>query len=412
MLPLKLDPIAFSLGSLQVHWYGIILGTAALVGLLLAIWEGKRFNLTPDFFLDLMLYGVPSAIIAARLYYVAFTWDYYSQHPGEIIQIWNGGIAIYGALIGAFICGFLYFRAKGYSFWRVADICAPSLLAGQMIGRWGNFVNQEAYGSPVEESFLRNTLHLPDFIVNQMNIEGIYHHPTFLYESLWSLVGIIILFILRRQSFLRSGELLLSYFIWYSIGRFYIEAIRTDSLAFNGADWLASFLKTLWKPMEWMGFEQGYLDPQYGDVRSSQLLALLLIIGSIILIIVRRRMGYANERYLDPLASTKQPAAKSDASASEKAKNVQTTDSAAAATLPNHTSYADREPDRDPPVADKREGDSKQGDSSSDDSSPASDSNGGSGDSHSGSADSGSSSSGSSSSDSGSSDGGGSGGGD
>ncbi|THF72501.1 prolipoprotein diacylglyceryl transferase [Cohnella fermenti] len=309
MLPLKLDPVAFSLGSLPVHWYGIILGTAALVGLLLAIWEGKRFNLSPDFFLDLMLYGVPSAIIAARLYYVAFTWDYYSQHPGEIIQIWNGGIAIYGALIGALICGFLYFRAKGYSFWRVVDICAPSLLAGQMIGRWGNFVNQEAYGSEVKESFLRNTLHLPNFIVNQMNVNGVYHHPTFLYESLWSLLGIIILFILRRQSFLRSGELFISYFIWYSIGRFYIEAVRTDSLAFNGADWLASFLKVLWKPMEWMGFEQGYLDPQYGDVRISQLLALLLVIGGIALIIIRRNTGLSRERYLDPLVSTKQPAA-------------------------------------------------------------------------------------------------------
>ncbi|MGV2788441.1 prolipoprotein diacylglyceryl transferase, partial [Clostridium perfringens] len=128
--------------------------------------------------------------------------------------------AIFGALIGAIICALIFVRRKGYSFWRIADICAPSLLAGQIIGRWGNFVNQEAYGGPVSESFLRGQLHLPDFIVNQMNVQGVFHHPTFLYESLWNLVGIVILLILRRQKFLRAGELFIGYFIWYSIGRF------------------------------------------------------------------------------------------------------------------------------------------------------------------------------------------------
>lgn len=304
MFPLKLDPIAFSLGALSVHWYGIILGLGALTGLLLAIQEGKRFGLTPDFFLDLMLFGVPSAIIGARLYYVVFKWDYYRSHPGEIIQIWNGGIAIYGALIGALICGFYYIRAKGYSFWRVADICAPSLLAGQMIGRWGNFVNQEAYGGPVEESFLRNTLHIPAFIVDQMNVNGIYHHPTFLYESLWSLLGLVLLFVIRRRRFLRAGELLITYFIWYSIGRFFIEALRTDSLAFQGPAWLESLVNTLWSPMTLM-FEQGYLNPAEGNIRSSQLLAILIVIGGIILIAVRRQAGWATERYVDPLIQRK-----------------------------------------------------------------------------------------------------------
>ncbi|MBB6673159.1 prolipoprotein diacylglyceryl transferase [Cohnella nanjingensis] len=314
LLPLKLESVAFTLGPLSVHWYGIILGTGALVGLLLAIQEGKRFGLSADFFLDLMLYGVPSAIIAARLYYVLFKWGYYSKHPGEIIQIWNGGIAIYGALIGALICGVVYFRSKGYSFWRVVDICAPSLLAGQMIGRWGNFVNQEAYGGPTTETFLRDKLHLPNFIVDQMYVvdaagSGVYHHPTFLYESLWSLVGLIILFVLRRQRFLRAGELFFSYFIWYSIGRFFIEALRTDSLAFQGPAWLASLLDALWTPMKWIFGEQGYLDPDYGNVRSSQLLALLIIIASIVMIIVRRRNGQAKERYLDPLVNYKHPVA-------------------------------------------------------------------------------------------------------
>ncbi|XID92117.1 prolipoprotein diacylglyceryl transferase [Paenibacillaceae bacterium WGS1546] len=301
---LLLNPVAFSIGSLDVHWYGIILGAAALAGLLIAIQEGKRFGLNADFFLDLMLFGVPSAIIAARLYYVAFKWDYYKSHPAEIIQIWNGGIAIYGALIGALICGFFYIRAKGYSFWRVVDICAPSLLIGQMIGRWGNFVNQEAYGGPVEESFLRDTLNLPGFIVNQMNVEGTFHHPTFLYESLWSLVGLAVLFIIRRRNFLRAGELFFIYFIWYSIGRFFIEALRTDSLAFRGPEWLRSLLDALWSPMT-VVFEQGYLNPAEGNIRISQLLALLIVVAGIALIVLRRQLGWAKEKYNDPLINVK-----------------------------------------------------------------------------------------------------------
>ncbi|MFD0674780.1 prolipoprotein diacylglyceryl transferase [Cohnella sp. GCM10027633] len=309
MFPLILDPIAFELGPITVHWYGIILGLAALAGLLLAIQEGKRFGMLPDFFLDLLLFGVPSAIIGARLYYVLFKLDYYVDHPGQIIQIWEGGIAIYGALIGALVCGFFYIRAKGYSFWRIVDICVPSLLIGQMIGRWGNYVNQEAYGGPVEQSFLRDTLHLPSFIVDQMNVQGVFHHPTFLYESMWSLLGLVVLFVLRRQRFLRAGELFFTYFIWYSIGRFFIEPLRTDSLAFEGPGWLASLMNGLWSPMELLSFDTGYLNPDEGNVRISQLLALLIIVVGIVLIVLRRRMGWAKERYSDPLVSTKPTAA-------------------------------------------------------------------------------------------------------
>ncbi|QHT58890.1 prolipoprotein diacylglyceryl transferase [Paenibacillus lycopersici] len=305
MFGLRLDPIAFSLGSINVHWYGIILGTAALVGLLLAVQEGKRFGLSPDFFMDLLLFGVPSAIIGARIYFVAFQWNEYKHHLMDVFKIWNGGIAIYGALIGAFACGIIYFRKKGYSFWRVADICAPSLIAGQMIGRWGNFVNQEAYGGEVSENFLRHTLHLPNWIVNQMNVEGIYHHPTFLYESLWNLLGLVIFFILRRRPFLRAGELLFAYFIWYSLGRFYVEGLRTDSLAFRGADWAASLLNGIWSPMKAFGFKQGFLDQTYGNIRVSQLLAVLLIIVSIAMIFIRRRSGAASERYNDPIINFK-----------------------------------------------------------------------------------------------------------
>jgi phosphatidylglycerol:prolipoprotein diacylglycerol transferase len=304
MFPLLLDPVAFAIGSLTVHWYGIILGLGALAGLLIAVQEGKRFGISPDFFLDLMLYGVPSSIIVARLYYVVFKWDYYQNHPGEIIQIWNGGIAIYGALIGAFVCGYFYIRSKGFNYLRIVDICAPSLLIGQMIGRWGNFVNQEAYGGPVDQSFLSHTLHIPSFIVNQMNVNGVYHHPTFLYESLWSLVGLVILFVIRRRKFLLAGEQLFTYLIWYSIGRFYIEALRTDSLAFHGPVWLENLINGLWSPMK-LAFEQGNLNAAEGNIRSSQLLALILVVAGVTFIIVRRSLGIAKERYVDPLYNKK-----------------------------------------------------------------------------------------------------------
>lgn len=302
---LLLDPIAFSIGSIAVHWYGLILGTGALVGLLLAIREGKRFGIPQEFFMDLLLIGVPSAIIAARIYFVAFTWEQYKDNFWDVFKIWEGGIAIYGALIGGIIGAVILVRRRGYSFWRIADICAPSLIVGQMIGRWGNFVNQEAYGGPTTEAFLSDYLHLPSFIVNQMNVEGVFHHPTFLYESLWNLVVLLLLFVLRRQKFMRSGELFFAYFIWYSIGRFFIEALRTDSLAFKGPEWLASFVNGLWSPMLWLGFEPGHLDPAYGNVRISQLLALVIIVIAIIFIIVRRRTIPDLPRYSDPIVSTK-----------------------------------------------------------------------------------------------------------
>jgi len=303
---LALDPIAFTLGPLTVHWYGIILGTAALVGLALAVQEGKRFGIVPDFFMDLLLIGVPSAVIGARIYYVAFRWQDYQHDPLSVFRIWEGGIAIYGALIGALVSGYIYIRKKGYNFWRIADICAPSLLVGQAIGRWGNFMNQEAYGSPVTEAFLRETLRLPNFIVEQMYIDEVFRHPAFLYESLWNLAGLLVLITLRRMPFLRSGELLLSYFIWYSAGRFFIEGLRTDSLAFTGPIWLDRLLEALWSPMLLLA-PPGKMD--YGNIRVSQMLAVLLILAAIALIVYRRAKGYSSARYSDPIVSSKAPAA-------------------------------------------------------------------------------------------------------
>jgi phosphatidylglycerol:prolipoprotein diacylglycerol transferase len=300
MLFSYLDPYAFSLGPLTVRWYGLLIGLGALLGLWMAIREGKRFGVPQDFFMDLLLIGLPSALVGARLYYVAFRWEYYSEHPGQIIAIWEGGIAILGALIGALIGGAIYIRRKGYSFWRIADICAPSLLVGQIVGRWGNFFNREAYGSEVELSFLQSTLHLPDWLTAQMLIDGVYHHPTFLYESMWNLLGLGLLLWLRRRPFVRAGEVLIGYFIWYGFGRFFIEGLRTDSLVFDSFDGLAALLNVLWAPLAALGFEAGAL-PAGGDVRVSQMISLLIVVAGIALLVLRRVRGWAVERYADPL---------------------------------------------------------------------------------------------------------------
>ncbi len=262
-----IDPIALSLGPIQIHWYGVIIGVGIALALYLAMREGERRGLHKDIFPDLMLWAIPIAIISARIYYVAFEWDYYSQNPGDIIKIWNGGIAIHGALIGSVITAIVFSRKKNISFWKLADIAAPSIIIGQAIGRWGNFINQEAHGGEVTRSFLEG-LFLPEFIINQMYIDGTYYHPTFLYESIWNLLGFILLMSLRRVN-LRQGEIFLSYVIWYSIGRFFVEGMRTDSLMLTES------------------------------LRIAQTISIALIVLAVGLIVYRRVKGYSKVRYLD-----------------------------------------------------------------------------------------------------------------
>jgi phosphatidylglycerol:prolipoprotein diacylglycerol transferase len=235
----SLDPIALQLGPIAVHWYGIIMGSAVFFGLLLAMREAKREGLNPDIFVDLILWAVPASILGARAYYVIFEWSYYSQHPADIIAVWEGGLAIHGALIGATITGIVFARVKKISFWQLADIAAPSLILGQAIGRWGNFMNQEAHGGPVSEAFISV---FPQFIQNQMFINGQFYHPTFLYESLWNLLVLAILLVLRRQNWMRRGEVFLSYLMMYSVGRFFIEGMRTDSLMLTDTIRVAQFI--------------------------------------------------------------------------------------------------------------------------------------------------------------------------
>lgn len=229
---LAIDPVAFSFGTFEVRWYGILIATGIILAFLLVQKEMVKRKMHPDFLTDMLIWAVPISIISARIYYVIFSWDFYKDHPGDIIKIWEGGIAIHGALIGAIITAVIFTRKRGVSFWKVADITAPGLLIGQIIGRWGNFMNQEAHGGPVSQSFLENTI-IPDWIMDQMTIEGVTYHPTFLYESMWNLVGLAIILLLRRVN-LKRGEIFVFYIIWYSVGRFFIEGMRTDSLYGGG----------------------------------------------------------------------------------------------------------------------------------------------------------------------------------
>jgi len=278
-----INPVAFQFGFIKVNWYGLIIGFAVIFGLLLALSAAKRIRFNPDILLDLLIYAVPAAILGARIYYVLFRWDVYSENPAEIIAIWHGGLAIHGAIIGAAISAYIYSRVKGISFFKLADITAPSILLGQAIGRWGNFMNQEAYGGPVSLEFMQN-LRLPQFIIDQMYIEGEYHHPTFFYESLWNILGVVLLLIFRRKNPQR-GIIFLSYLVWYSIGRFFIEGLRTDSLAFDGPVWLAKLMDILWSPMA-LFFEQGIME--YGNIRIAQLIGVILIAISLLIMLYKK----------------------------------------------------------------------------------------------------------------------------
>lgn len=225
-----LNPIALQLGGLEIHWYGVIIACGVLLAVWLAMKEAVRRGIKDDHILNLVLWALPFALIGARTYYVAFEWGYYSQHPSEIIAIWHGGIAIYGALIASVIVFLIYCRVKWLPAWLVLDIAAPTVMIAQAIGRWGNFMNQEAFGAKTTLAYLRG-LHLPEFIIQQMNIQGAYRQPTFLYESMWNLVGFILLMSVRHhQHWFKQGEVFLSYVMWYAFGRFFVEGMRTDSL--------------------------------------------------------------------------------------------------------------------------------------------------------------------------------------
>jgi len=238
---------SINMGILEIRWYALFIVTGMILAVLFSIWEGKRIGVSSDTVLDVALISIPSAIVGARLYYVIFSLDSYDSF-WDIFKIWEGGLAIYGGVIAGVAAGVLYLRKKKLCVGKVADLAGMGFLIGQAIGRWGNFMNGEAYGGPTN---------LPWGMMIEYETTAPVH-PTFLYESLWNVIGFIILFLYRKHKKF-DGEIFLLYVVWYGIGRAWIEGLRSDSLY-------------LWST----------------DIRVSQLLAFVAVIGGIIAISYKR----------------------------------------------------------------------------------------------------------------------------
>jgi len=228
---LDISPIALRLGPFNIRWYAVLIALGIVIGVFMACKEAKKVGFALDDILDFVIYTLPFWLLGARLYYVIFNFPYYLANPAEIFAIWHGGLAIYGGLLTGIVCLFIFCKKRHLSFFKFLDILAPSVLLAQVLGRWGNFINKEAYGAATTKSFLHSTLHLPSFIVEGMKIDGTYYQPTFLYESLWNLLGLVLILLLRhRRNFYREGEIFWQYVAWYAFGRFFIEGMRSDSL--------------------------------------------------------------------------------------------------------------------------------------------------------------------------------------
>lgn len=252
-LEMNISNIAFSFGELDVYWYGIIIGSALLLSYMLAYFRAKRTDIDPDHITNIVLICAPVAVIFARLYYVLFSLEYYISNPEKIFAIRDGGIAIYGAIIGAVISCLIYCKAEKLNTLQIFDLCIPSVVLGQAIGRWGNFFNIEAYGTETT-SLLRMTIYEGGKLIDV--------HPTFLYESLWNfLVFAILLLFSKKKKY--NGQVFLLYITLYGIGRFFIEGLRTDSL---------------------------YL----GDFRISQIVAGLSVIAGLTILIIKHIKSRCN----------------------------------------------------------------------------------------------------------------------
>lgn len=258
-----MNRVAFNIFGFNVYYYSLCILLGVIVAYILITREGKKQGLPKEFISDLIFYTLIIGILGARVYYCVFNLDYYLANPSEILKIYNGGLAIHGGVIAGLIFVYFYTKKKNVSFIKILDIVAPAVIIAQSFGRWGNFFNQEAHGGITTYQNLKN-MHIPEFIINGMHIEGKYYYPTFFFESIWCLIGFIILMIARRNKNLRKGFQIGFYFIWYGIGRFFIEAFRTDSLMFFG-------------------------------LKIAQIVSLIGIIIGIIIVVTNRNKKYYNE---------------------------------------------------------------------------------------------------------------------
>lgn len=221
--------VAFRIFNVDIYWYSICILIGIILAYLIISKESKKHEISNEFISNTIFYTVIIGVIGARIYYVIFNLDYYINNPQEILMIRNGGLAIHGGIIFGLL--FNYFNCKKYkiNFLKIMDIFVPGVIVAQAIGRWGNFFNSEAHGGIVTYKILKK-MFIPNFIIKGMKIDGIYYYPTFYFESLWCILGFILMKLIQKNKKLNIGIITSFYFIWYSFGRFFIELLRTDSL--------------------------------------------------------------------------------------------------------------------------------------------------------------------------------------
>lgn len=256
----------FEIGNFKLEWYSALIIVAAMIGITMVLKEAKRYKYPTEFVFNMIFWAIIFGIIGARAYYVLFNLELYDSF-WEACKIWEGGLAIHGGIIAGVLVILLYCKKYKVRSIRMFDFLAPAMLLAQAIGRWGNFFNGEAYGPVTTLDFLTK-LHIPDFIIKNMYINGVYHQPTFLYESVWCIIGFVILLTIRRMKYIKIGQITGIYFIWYGIGRFLIESLRTDSL-------------------------------MLGNLKMAQIISIIMVLTGIVLIILFQKNSVFKNQYND-----------------------------------------------------------------------------------------------------------------
>lgn len=259
-----MNPILLEIGNIKIYYYSIMILTGVILGSILVMRESKKFNVSKTIISDMLFYTMIFGIIGARIYYVLFNLDYYSKNILDILKVWEGGLAIHGGIIAGSAYILYYTKKNNINTLKMFDICAPGVILGQALGRWGNFFNGEAHGPITTLKHLKD-MHIPDFIIKGMKINGNYYIPTFLYESIWCILGLILILIIRKIKKIKNGQITAFYLIWYGIGRFIIEALRTDSLMLN-------------------------------VLKQAQIISIIMIITGIIILILGRKNEVYNKR--------------------------------------------------------------------------------------------------------------------
>ena len=263
-----MNPVLISIGNFQVRWYSIFILLGIVVAYLYIRKEAKKYKEPKDFMFNLTFWTVLLGLVGARFYYVIFNWQLYSHDIFAIFRFWEGGLAIHGGLIVGIITIYVYCKKKKARFLKITDIAVPGVIIAQAFGRWGNFFNSEAHGPATTLATLKSHGIIPQFVIDGMNINGIYYEPTFYYESLWCILGFLVMIIIKNKKNIKVGTLTAIYFIWYGVGRFFIESLRTDSLMLGG-------------------------------LKVAQIISIILIIIGVIIISINVRKGPYDDLYKD-----------------------------------------------------------------------------------------------------------------